>query len=168
MFLVCVCVGVCLHLVCAYVGAQFFVTKVGVYCIFPSCTQHAQRNIPQKQAALNEFPEPIPAHEPSDKTSHPLPVPECRHALHLGGCTAKQAGPGHALQPVNQSAQQHLIRGVTERQGEVAREWTRGVVFKAVVSGMGGGQAMCVLLACSWRTRKFNGRTTSLAMYCSW
>lgn len=53
---------------------------------------------------------------------------ECHPALHLGGCTANQTGSSHALQPTTQSAQQHLIQGMMDKQGGSASEWVGGSV----------------------------------------
>lgn len=75
----------------------------------------------------------------SDKTSHPLPMRECHPALHLGGCTANQAGSSHASQLANQSARQHLIQGVTDAWGEVPVNGWLGALM-VVVRGVDVGE----------------------------
>ncbi len=53
---------------------------------------------------------------------------ECHPELHLGGCTANQTVSSHALQPAKQSAQQHLIQGMMDKQGGSPSEWVGGSV----------------------------------------
>ena len=80
---------------------------------------------------------------------------ECHPALHLDGCTANQTGSSHALQLTKQSAQQHLIQGLTDKHGGVPVNGWMGVwvVFKAWMSGI-EGQRVCwpVARGTIWRT----------------
>jgi len=73
---------------------------------------------------------------------------ECHPALHLGGCTANQTGSSNALQPANQSAQQHLIQGMTDKQGRSIAESMGGRVGD--LQGMGLGESVSkVVQVCS-------------------
>lgn len=105
-----------------------------------------------KQSFLNPLADSTK--EPSDKTLHPLPMRECHPALHLGGCTANQTSSCHALQPTNQSAQQHLIKGMTDNR-DIRENWR-------VCGRVGGLQGTVVSKRTLMNVRLYRSRTDRL------